>query len=234
MLWNGAFPFLNLHLDRLESSALYFAFSFDRAAITAQLLEQSRGLPPDGQYRVRLLLDAAGKVTITTSQLAPDTWRGRVLLSAERTSSQDVFLRHKTTHRAFYEQHYARAKAAGYDEVIFLNERGEVTEGAISNLCIRQGGKIKQGGKLLTPRLGSGALPGVFRRHLLENDATAEECDLTIENLIAADAVLLCNAVRGLRPVEVLCFDTAFGLPDVAYPPASTVSRITAQVPSQR
>ncbi len=228
MLWNGAFPFLNLHLDRLESSASYFAFSLDRAAITAQLWEQSKRFPPETRYRVRLLLDAAGKVTIAASQLAPDIWKGRVLLSAERTSSQDVFLHHKTTHRAFYEQHYARAIAAGYDEVIFLNEKDEVTEGAISNLF------IKREGKLLTPRLGSGALSGVFRRHLLESDATAEECDLTVEDLISADAVLLCNAVRGLRPVEVLCFGAAFGLPDVVYPPASAVSRITAQAPSQR
>jgi para-aminobenzoate synthetase/4-amino-4-deoxychorismate lyase len=122
---------------------------------------------------------------------------GRVRLSMERTSSADVFLRHKTTRRELYEREYARARADGFDEVIFRNERGEVTEGAISNVFVRRAGK------LLTPPLRSGVLPGVFRRHLLESDASAEERVLTVEDLESGDAVFLGNSVRGLREVRL-------------------------------
>ncbi len=121
----------------------------------------------------------------------------RIRLSPERTRSGDVFLRHKTSNRKFYDRQYAAAKASGFDDVIFMNERGEITEGAISNIFIRKAGR------LLTPPLASGVLPGVFRRHLLETDTAAKENLLTIEDIETADAVFLGNSVRGLRQVTV-------------------------------
>lgn len=204
MLWERVFPFLSMHLDRLESSASYFEFPFDRAAITLQLMERSNLFQSGDCYRVGLLLDAAGKVTVSSRKLTPDTSTGIIRLSAERTSSRDVFLRHKTTRRELYERQYAEVRADGFDETIFLNERGEVTEGTISNVFLRMEGK------LLTPPLSSGVLPGIFRRHLLETDATAEERVLTIHDLESADAMFLCNSVRGIRQVTSLCLDASF------------------------
>jgi para-aminobenzoate synthetase/4-amino-4-deoxychorismate lyase len=143
-------------------------------------------------------------VTITPTAYFPDQSTGDVLLSSEHTSSDDVFLRHKTTCRERYERLYAEARAEGFDEIVFLNERGEVTEGAISNLF------ILLEGKLFTPPLSSGVLPGVFRRHLLEMDATSEERVLHLQDLESADGIFLCNAVRGMRQVKSLCLDTSF------------------------
>jgi len=114
-------------------------------------------------------------------------------LSPNRTDSGDVFLRHKTTRRALYESEFTRVRSEGYDEVLFLNERGELTEGAISNLFLRRNGR------LLTPPLSSGVLPGVLRHHILATDPTAEEKVLSLDDLYAADAVFLGNSVRGLR-----------------------------------
>ena len=65
-------------------------------------------------------------------------------------------------------------------------------------------------GKLFTPPLSSGVLPGVFRRHLLEMDATSEERVLHLQDLESADGIFLCNAVRGMRQVKSLCLDTSF------------------------
>ena len=126
---------------------------------------------------------------------------GCVILSSKRTSSTDVFTRHKTTRRAMYDRQYAEAVAAGFDEVLFTNERGEVTEGAISNLF------IERGGKLVTPPLTCGLLPGVFRRSLLESCPTAEERVVTVDDLKTADALFLCNSVRGMRKVKSLSVD---------------------------
>jgi para-aminobenzoate synthetase/4-amino-4-deoxychorismate lyase len=197
MLWDGEFTLLALHLDRLKSSAEYFSFSCDRAAIRAQLIEASSLYQLRQRYRVRLLLNATGKVTLTSTKYPLDAPTGFIRLSPERTSSNDLFLRHKTTQRNLYESQYAEARANGLDDTIFLNERDEITEGAISNIF------IQQSDRLLTPPLSSGVLPGVFRRYLLETSAGAEEHILKVTDLESADAVLLCNSVRGLWKVRL-------------------------------
>jgi para-aminobenzoate synthetase/4-amino-4-deoxychorismate lyase len=201
VLWENEYYLLSLHLDRLESSARYFSFIFDRAGIRLQLLEFAQSLSLGQRYRVRLLLDSTGKLLITSSPVANVLQTVRIRLSPHRTSSSHVFLRHKTTQRHLYDQQYAEAKAEGFDEVIFLNERGEVTEGAISNFF------IERSGKLLTPPLNCGVLPGIMRRHLLETNPTAEECVLNLEELKAAESVFLCNSVLGLRRVTCISSD---------------------------
>jgi para-aminobenzoate synthetase/4-amino-4-deoxychorismate lyase len=205
MLWDKEYCLLSQHLDRLESSASYFNFIFDRKAIQSQLQELSSSFTASERYKVRLLLDSSRCATLASSALGLEPCTVNVKLSSERTSSTDAFLRHKTTQREMYDRQYAEARANGFDEVIFTNEKGEVTEGAISNIF------IEQSGKLITPPLTCGVLPGIMRRYLLETRATAEEGVLTIEDLKAADAVFLCNSVRGIRRVKSLCLDASDG-----------------------
>jgi para-aminobenzoate synthetase / 4-amino-4-deoxychorismate lyase len=106
-------------------------------------------------------------------------------------------LRHKTTRRQLYDRQYAEARRQGFDEVLFLNERGEVTEGAISNVF------IEKDGRWFTPPLACGLLPGIYRRHLLETKPAREKI-LHLQDLAAADAVYICNAVRGCREVRIV------------------------------
>ncbi|MGD0648545.1 MAG: aminotransferase class IV, partial [Acidobacteriaceae bacterium] len=122
-----------------------------------------------------------------------------VTLSPHRTNSADPFLRHKTTNRHLYNDELTRARSEGFDEVIFLNERGELTEGAISNLFVERLGDPAGAGELLTPPVASGVLPGVMRRHLLETFPHAEERVLTLADLEPPNTLWLCNSVRGLR-----------------------------------
>ncbi len=202
LLWEDGFPFLEMHLDRMEASAGYFGFIFSRNAAREQLAAAARGFCTGKKWKVRMLLDAAGVVKIESMEIAGSEEGVRVRMAAERSSSRDVFLRHKTTRRALHEREYARAVTDGLDEVIFLNERSEVTEGAISNVLVRMAGR------LLTPPLASGVLAGVYRRHLLESGAAAERV-LTLDDLRTAEVVLLCNAVRGMRVVKQMDFDEA-------------------------
>jgi para-aminobenzoate synthetase / 4-amino-4-deoxychorismate lyase len=198
LLWDEGFYLLPMHLDRLESSASYFSFVLDRTVVTAKLDEAAEKFEVGGRYRVRLTVGASGDVAASSSQLPAVQQFGRVRLSVERTSSRDVFLRHKTTRRDLYEREFAKATTEGFDEVIFTNERDEVTEGAISNIFVRVGDKM------LTPPLSCGVLPGVYRRYLLETLGNVEERVLTVRDLRDADAVLLCNSVRGMHEVQHL------------------------------
>jgi para-aminobenzoate synthetase/4-amino-4-deoxychorismate lyase len=203
MLWDGEYSLLAMHLDRMESSASYFNFPFDRPLVSSQVMKQSNQFQVGNRYRVRLLLDSAGQLTTTSTTYVPDISTGCVYISMERTLSTDVFLRHKTTYRERYDRLYAEARVDGFDEIIILNERGEVTEGAISNIF------IMQNGTLITPPLHSGLLPGVLRRQILESTPTSKERVLTVHDLECADAVYLCNSLRGMRQVQSLCLDAS-------------------------
>jgi para-aminobenzoate synthetase/4-amino-4-deoxychorismate lyase len=196
--WDGEYRFLPLHLERLKSSAEYFGFSFDEREIRSALKRRQERLAPGRKYRVRLLLNAKGDVSVEDFPLesgcAPDT----VVLSPFRTSSGDPFLFHKTTFRDSYDRIHAAAVQQGHADVLFLNEREEVTEGAVNNVF------LEMEGQLFTPPVECGLLPGVYRRHLLEVDPRVAERILTAKDLRSAEAVYLCNSVRGLREVRVV------------------------------
>ncbi len=199
MLWNDGYPLINLHLDRLADSADYFYFSYDRAEVRAALLAEASKFADERQRKVRLLLDCDGAVRIET-EVIPDlssAGRVRVRIAAERTDPNDRFLFHKTTNRSLYDCAFAAATSAGFADVLFFNARGELTEGAISNVF------IEKGGRRYTPPLSCGVLPGVYRRYLLESMPEIEEKILTLDDVKSADAVFICNALRGLRRVDV-------------------------------
>jgi para-aminobenzoate synthetase/4-amino-4-deoxychorismate lyase len=202
ILWDEGFPLLELHLDRLMDSAEYFGIECARDAAKGTLHDYAREFPSAGARRVRLLFDREGRMSIQDSLLAKssegDGKTARVIVSKQRTDSRDAMLYHKTTHRPLYAEEFKAAVDAGFDDVLFLNEHGEVTEGAISNVF------VEKDGKWLTPPVECGLLAGVYRRHLLETRAGVEERVLREEDLRRADAVYLANAVRGVRRVQVL------------------------------
>jgi para-aminobenzoate synthetase/4-amino-4-deoxychorismate lyase len=111
-------------------------------------------------------------------------------------SSADWRVAHKTTQRAFYDE--ALAAAEGCDEVVFVNERGEVTEGSRTNIF------VERDGVWLTPPLSSGLLDGCLRRELIENGPQhVVESVLRPEDL-EWGKVWFGNALRGLIPGESL------------------------------
>jgi para-aminobenzoate synthetase / 4-amino-4-deoxychorismate lyase len=200
LLWQNGYPLLELHLDRLADAADYFGFPCDPSAVRTALLESAQKFSGQQPRKVRLLLDPDGELQITDETLPLPTAEPRVIrarIAPERTDPTDPFLFHKTTHRPLYARAFEQASAAGFDEVLFLNQRGELTEGAISNAFV-----VKDG-CWLTPPIECGLLGGVFRRHLLETRPDIEERVLTLDDLRTADAVYVANAVRGLRRVEV-------------------------------
>jgi branched-subunit amino acid aminotransferase/4-amino-4-deoxychorismate lyase len=168
----------------LERSAKTFGLAFDAALARAALKEAVRG--KSGRLRVRLVLNETGDHQAEAIALAPNPPHWSYAVSVERVVSSDVLLCHKTSWRDLYEREAARHPG---DEVIFRNERGELTEGARSNIF------VKRKDKLLTPPLCCGLLPGILRGELLES-GRCEEAILTESDL--AGEVLLGNSLRGL------------------------------------
>jgi para-aminobenzoate synthetase/4-amino-4-deoxychorismate lyase len=201
LLWQEGYTLLEEHVRRMAATAEYFGFPFDEARLRRLLKETAQSFSLEASIskagrRVRAALTASGALQITHSELSATT-SGRVGISRHRAASHDRFLFHKTTVRRLYDEEFKRAQAAGYDDVLFFNERGELTEGCIHNVFV-----VKQG-VWSTPPVRCGLLPGVYRAKVLRENPEAREATLTIEDLAQADAIYLCNSVRGIYEVKL-------------------------------
>jgi len=187
---------LERHLQRLRTSADYFGFDFDELAIRGAV-QQTCATLSDGAHRMRLALGATG-VSVLTAPLQTLNEPVRLLLAQEPTNTGDLFLRHKTTVRQRYDAAWRAAEQEGAFDSLFCNEHGELTEGGRSNIF------VKLGGQWFTPPLAAGVLPGVMRAELLADPAwNAAERRLTIGDLRHAEAVTVCNALRGALAATV-------------------------------
>ena len=194
ILWEHArgYAHLNFHLDRLERSAQYFLFEFHRDQVQSNL-QVEEGKMRFQKARVRLLLDESGNVEIECRELETPQTPVKILFSKTRTNSNDRFLYHKTTNRNLYDEQLGSARAQGYFDVVFRNERDEITEGAISNIF------VEKNGRLYTPPLNCGLLPGTYRQHVLESlEFDAQEKVLIVEELQSADRIFVTNAIQGM------------------------------------
>jgi para-aminobenzoate synthetase/4-amino-4-deoxychorismate lyase len=184
----GGIRRLERHLARLCASAAYFNIPIDLAAVRRSLAERVSHLTQT--MRVRLLVPESGAPTITAEPIGPGPQKWRCRMSEHPIDSADPFRAHKTTRRGLYDEEYARGRADGFDEVLFLNERGELAEGSRTNLF------LERGGKLLTPPISAGALPGILRAELLESGRAIEATPTPAD--FADGALYIGNSVRGL------------------------------------
>ena len=204
LLWERGkgFWLLERHFERLRASARYFSFKIDEAAALSALeREAAAASETNPRLRVRLLLAEDGRITVTSAP-QPDPGPGAVMrfvISPTRLDSNDAFLFHKTTRRELYDQEWKYyADTAGADEVLYLNERGELAEGSRTNIFIE-----RPDGLLVTPPLPAGLLPGVLRAELIATGRAVEGV-LKLEDLRGAKRVFLGNSVRGLLRAEAL------------------------------
>lgn len=191
----AGYDHLDQHLARLRSSAVLLGFAYRREAVEGALTAFAAELG-DAPARVRLVLSSSGSAEVAATPLGCPATAYRVAVAGTRHSSGDPWLRHKTTRRDRYERPLAAAVATGADEVLFLNERDELCEGARCNVFVRRGAM------LLTPPLACGVLPGTLRASLIATGG-AQEALLGLPDLDAAPAWFMGNSVRGLVPATL-------------------------------
>ncbi|MCF8057046.1 MAG: aminodeoxychorismate synthase component I [Desulfocapsa sp.] len=212
LLWEPekGYWLLGEHLQRLEESATYFSYSFDRQEVLdtlEQLEEKFSGVC----MRVRLTLAKDGCLetsfqvcnapslrTLPSTPLEEEEGLPGIILSEKQVDSSSPWYFHKTTQRNLFQKEFAAAREQGLFDVCFVNERQELTEGSISNLILFLDGKY------YTPPVSSGLLNGTLRRKLLaDNPSHLFEKKLSPEDLVRADGLFCCNAVRGLVQVRL-------------------------------
>ena len=191
---------LPAHLARLGASAQALGFAFDREALQAAVLAQARALAGEGAHRLRLDLARDGGWQIRHGVLAPlpDGPLGLLPPGPALPAAEAALLAHKTSLRATYDAAIREAEALGAFDRAFVNARGELTEGARSTLLLRLDGRW------WTPPVAAGALPGVMRAALMADPAWAlQERVLHPADLERAEALALCNALRGVCPARL-------------------------------
>lgn len=199
LLEDGRYWLLERHLQRLSASAAYFGFPCD-AAKAEQVLAGLQGRHAEGRWKVRLLVAADGGIRGEAQPipLPPAPPLLQVAFAAEPVDDRDVFLYHKTTHRAVYEQR----RQPGFDDTILFNQRGEVTESLIANVVVRDAHG------LWTPPVSCGLLPGCLRAELLESGEIRERV-ITVAELQQAREFYLINSVRGWMAATLRSQDRA-------------------------
>jgi para-aminobenzoate synthetase/4-amino-4-deoxychorismate lyase len=195
LLENGKMKYLSRHLQRLKKSASYFSIACPVDKIKTALNFYAAKL--SSSIRLRLLLKSDGHVFIQHQPAASLSASSLFIAVSERkTNSGDPFLYHKTTHRKLYDEEFKRYSARGYFDVVFQNEKEEITEGAISNIF------ILSKGRWYTPPLSCGLLNGIAR-HVMIRKLNAKEKIFYLKDLKSADQIVLTNSVRGASIVNL-------------------------------
>ena len=211
---NGHIIFKAAHLARLKRDAAAFEIAWPEADIAAAC-DAVEGTGQSGALRLTLsrgpsargVATSTGQKPTVIAHLSPfDTALQRLPLrlqtSAIRRNETSPLSRHKTL--AYLDNISAAqtARQAGYDDALFVNMAGHVSCGTIGNLFVRQGAEW------VTPRIEAGVIPGIIRNWILDNadrlGVPVMEADLSLEDVLASDAVFMTNSLRLLCPVKAI------------------------------
>ena len=182
------------HKARMMKSAKALGYPFNPAQYDA-LIDGIKTETND--QHIRMTLSADGDLNLSQKDFV-SLDRPKIMVSPHKLSKQVQYSKHKISRRNFYDEERERLKAlTGIDEVIFLNESGKLCEGSFTSIF------IEKDGKLLTPALKTGILPGVLRAELLRSKK-ARTADLTEDDLLGAKNIYIGNSMRGLMPAALI------------------------------
>jgi branched-chain amino acid aminotransferase/4-amino-4-deoxychorismate lyase len=205
---DGAVPAIEAHLDRMAAGCVTLGLpALDREAARALCLAAP---PVSGRVAVRLTLTAGSggrgldrpteiiPRLVATAAPSPRVETPATLIIAEtRRNEGSPASRLKTLSYVDGVLARAEAKAAGADEAVMLNNRGQVACAAAANLFWIEGERV------FTPALDCGVLAGIARASLMSAmevvEAVADRARLE-----AADAIFLTNSLIGARAVSRL------------------------------
>ena len=189
---------LDAHLTRLRRTCAYLGIDVDVDVLDRELRE--RAAAPEtasGRWAMKLTVTPENRlVTVRPNPYGPESYeRGFSLVtSAVRRNEGSPLTAMKTLCYADCILAKRSARAAGFDEPVMFNNRGELAEGATTNLFLALNGRV------FTPSVESGLLPGVARAWVLEQGA-AEEAVLCSEDLARCEEAFVTNSLMGVMPV---------------------------------
>lgn len=207
----GIFETMRVRRGRLElweahwrrfiasAEALRLACPYPSVEVLEAVISLAKKLPADAVIKLSLLRDGdSSKLVVYSRPLSPlpeDT--GLLVESPAPINEYSPLAGHKTHNYLENLLVLEAAHATGCYDGLRLNSKGDIVEGALSNVFFHRGGGWH------TPATETGLLPGVVREVLLDT-LTVEQGRYGPTDLLSADAVFLTNASIGLQPVDWL------------------------------
>ncbi len=191
---------LTRHLRRLSRSAAALGYPLPPSEEIRDLIAACLEKNAMDQARLRLTVTAQ---TLLLQVLPhpghPDL--ARVVTVPFRRNEHGALAGHKSLSYGENLVALRLARSRGADEAIFLNTAGAICEGATTNLFVAVDGRI------VTPPLSSGCLPGVTREILLEKGREeglpVGEADIHPGDIGRIEGAFLTSSLRGVQPVRV-------------------------------
>ena len=212
---DGVAKFADRHLARLRQGCERLGWKFemiDFDGIATELLEKNQ--LGHGRARIRLAVTGgSGPLRDLTAGIDRVVWMTALVgLVPPETLSACISPWPRNEHSplvglkcASYAENCIaldHARRLGFDEAIFFNTASHLCEAATANIF------IVKNGRLSTPSLESGCLPGIGREVVIERahemGISLEAGVLTREDLIAADEIFLTSSTRGPVPLVLL------------------------------
>lgn len=184
---NHGMVFREEHLQRMKLSAQALGFHFN--AELEKLQATQNGI-------MRILLAKDGSYDIKY-EAYKETACNTVFFASQAVDSSHPLLYHKTTYRSHYKDSMEKIKRGEIYDELYVNEKGELTEGARSNIVL----EIE--GRCFTPKIESGLLNGINRQKLLDEKFCVEKT-LYVSDLYKATHIYCVNSVRGIKKVNLL------------------------------
>ena len=184
----GELTFLDKHVTRLREASRYFAYPYDEQKLLKELQEELAHLDLNLDYRCRIALQKNGTFHLEITELTdlPASYL-QAQLTEQKLDLATPFTYFKTSQRDHLGQ-------SDHEQIFHLPD-GSLLETTIGNLVL----EIE--GQLYTPPAHLPLLDGIYRRHLLETQQVEEKL-LTLNDLIDADRIYACNALRGLYELD--------------------------------
>jgi branched-subunit amino acid aminotransferase/4-amino-4-deoxychorismate lyase len=187
---------IDRHILRMEKSAAQLKISMPnqvdiRKRVSKILLDQK------GLGKMRLVVLSDGNWLISLEQLAAGLEQLRLTKIAWPINSKSILSGTKSS--SYGQSLFAIrwAQSLGFDDGVFVNERGFVVESAFSNLLILSDSKWS------TPSLSTGCLPGIMRELLIDWFNVAE-VEMTYQQLLDSQAIYLTSSLRLIQRVSRL------------------------------
>lgn len=212
---------INEHFARLQSAASFLKINIDFTAkelneLITKLLHKNCLIDKDSRIRLTLIrgkgadgllpdLSAKSEIIITAEEVSSgvrdlqEKGLEIVLVETIKIDPKSPLASHKTLNYIPGILALQEVREKGGSEGIYLNYEGDVVEGVTSNIFIVKNGRLK------TPSLSSGLLPGITRDTVIKCAAicniAVEETSLTKEDLLNADEIFITSSVREVVPV---------------------------------
>ena len=206
-----------------DAARLSVPFDYQEGRVREAILELARANQrPEGMARVSFVRNKGGlweqaddhppaDLLVFTHELVPWPVAHRLRVQPSAIFSAGHYAGAKMLSWVSHAAGLERAHAEGFDEVLLLNEKGRIAECSSANVFLVSGGRV------LTPPLASGCLPGVTREILLEIAPKAGidiiEQDLTLDDLSSAQEVFISSTTREVAAVESISPNWSYQVP---------------------